>query len=267
VAVHIAAATDRGRMRGPKRRYIPGVFDHVAVRATDRPQSERFYRAVLGTLGIEPGHAGETLIEWGDFSLAGAGPERPPTRHAHIGFVAPSRERVDAFWQAGVDAGYSDDGAPSERPQYKPGYYGAFLLDPDGNSIEAVHHSDTRRGGNIDHLWIRVSDLDAAAAFYSTIARYAGLREGGRWEGGRQFQGAWSTFSLIDDPRPLTDNLHVAFPAPDHETVQEFHRAAIAAGYQSNGGPGERPQYHPGYYASFVLDPDGNNIESVFHGE
>jgi catechol 2,3-dioxygenase-like lactoylglutathione lyase family enzyme len=68
----------------------------------------------------------------------------------------------------------------------------------------------------------------------------------------------------MQDGRPATENLHMAFPAPDHETVREFHRAATAAGYQDYGAPGERPQYGPGYYAAYVLDPDGNNIESVF---
>jgi hypothetical protein len=57
----------------------------------------------------------------------------------------------------------------------------------------------------------------------------------------------------------------MAFPTRDDEAVQRFHEAAINAGYPSNGGPGERPRYHPGYYASFVLDPDGNNIELVNH--
>ena len=131
------------------------------------------------------------------------------------------------------------------RPQYGPEYYGGFLLDRDGNSVEAVHHDDPRRGGHIDHLWIRVRDLDAAAAFYSVIARHTGLRPGETWDRGRQFRAGWSTFSLIADGRPLTENLHVAFPAPDEQTVREFHAAAVAAGYQSNGEPGERPEYHP----------------------
>jgi catechol 2,3-dioxygenase-like lactoylglutathione lyase family enzyme len=242
------------------------VFDHVMFRTVDQAASERFYRTVLGAIGIEPNHESGALVEWDDFSIAIAREQRPATRHAHVGFVAPSRDHVDAFWRAGIDAGYADDGAPGVRAQYSPEYYGGFLLDPDGNSVEAVHHDDTRRGGHIDHLWIRVRDLDATAAFYSAIARHAGLRQGLTWDRGRQFRGGWSTFSLIDDGRPLTENLHIAFPAPDRQTVRDFHAAAIAAGYQSNGEPGERPQYHPGYYAAFVIDPDGANIESVYHG-
>jgi catechol 2,3-dioxygenase-like lactoylglutathione lyase family enzyme len=62
-----------------------------------------------------------------------------------------------------------------------------------------------------------------------------------------------------------TENVHLAFAAPDRETVDGFHRVATAAGYRDNGPPGERAVYHPGYYAAFVLDPDGHNVEAVFH--
>ena len=241
------------------------MFDHVTIRAADRPSSERFYRTVLGAIEVEPTYAGEELIEWDDFSILAADDRARPTRHLHVGFVASTRERVDAFWRAGVDHGYRDDGRPGERAQYRPDYYGAFLLDPDGNSAEAVYHGDTRRGGHIDHLWIGVRDLQAATAFYKLIARHTGLRDGRRWDGGVQFRGAWGTFSLVCDGRPVTENLHIAFPATDRETVDEVHRVATRAGFPSNGTPGERPAYHPGYYGAYVLDPDGNNIESVFH--
>jgi catechol 2,3-dioxygenase-like lactoylglutathione lyase family enzyme len=63
----------------------------------------------------------------------------------------------------------------------------------------------------------------------------------------------------------LTGRIHLAFQAPDRATVDRFHSAVVAAGGKDNGPPGERP-YHPGYYAAFTLDPDGNNIEVVFHG-
>jgi catechol 2,3-dioxygenase-like lactoylglutathione lyase family enzyme len=221
---------------------------------------------VLGAIGIEPTHDTDEIVAWDDFAIMAAQGGHPPTRHLHVGFVAPSRAYVDAFWESGVKAGYRDAGKPGERPQYRADYYGAFLLDPDGNSAEAVDHGDTRRGGSIDHLWIRVRSLPASEAFYRTIARYTGLREGGRWDGGVQFGGAWATFALIQDAQPVTEHLHLAFPAPDQQTVRDFHRAATAAGYASNGEPGERPQYEPGYYAAYVLDPDGTNVESVFYG-
>jgi catechol 2,3-dioxygenase-like lactoylglutathione lyase family enzyme len=243
----------------------PRMVDHVTIRVSDRPAAERFYGTVLGSLGITPSHVGGDFVEWDDFSIAAVDAAHPPTRHLHVAFCAESRDDVDAFWRAGIDGGYADDGPPGERPQYGPDYYGAFLRDPDGNSAEATHHGDTRRGGHIDHLWIGVRDLDKAAAFYRTIARHAGLREGRHWSEGRGFRGAWATFALLADGRPPTEGVHIAFPAPDRRTVEDFHRAAIAAGCHDNGAPGERPIYHPGYYGAYVLDPDGANVESVFH--
>jgi catechol 2,3-dioxygenase-like lactoylglutathione lyase family enzyme len=71
--------------------------------------------------------------------------------------------------------------------------------------------------------------------------------------------------ALIADGRAPAENVHLAFPAPDDDLVAEFHRVATAAGYRDNGGPGERPEYHPGYVGAFVLDPDGNNVEAVNH--
>jgi catechol 2,3-dioxygenase-like lactoylglutathione lyase family enzyme len=242
------------------------VFAHVTILADDRVASERFYRTVLGGLGIEPSRSTGEGTAWEDFAILGADSGHPPTRHLHLAFVAPSRECVDAFWRTGMDAGYEDAGRPGERPQYRSDYYGAFVLDPDGNSVEAVHHGDTRRGGYIDHLWIGVDDLDAAEGFYATIARHTGLREGARWDGALQFQGAWATFSLVRDGRPSTRQLHMAFPAPDRKTVEEFHQAAMAGGYRDNGAPGERKEYPEGYFSACILDPYGTSVESIFHG-
>ena len=242
---------------------VKPMFDQVTVRVADLAASERFYRTTLGALGIEPTQNGEDWIAWDDFLIAAADGEHPPTRHLHLGFVASSRNRVDEFWRAGIDAGYQDDGAPGERSQYTPGYYGAFLRDPDGNSAEAVRHDFVRPGGHIDHLWIRVRDLDAASAFYVAIMRHAGLRKGRRWEEGRQFRGARATFSLVADGAPVTEHLHLAFPAPDRQTVKDFHRAATRAGYRDSGAPGERPQPQPDRYTARVLDPNGTIVESV----
>jgi catechol 2,3-dioxygenase-like lactoylglutathione lyase family enzyme len=82
-------------------------------------------------------------------------------------------------------------------------------------------------------------------------------------------QGSDAAFSAdelyVSADGPPTQGLHFAFQAPDRETVHRFHEAALAAGGRDNGPPGER-SYHPGYYAAFVLDPDGNNVEAVHHG-
>jgi catechol 2,3-dioxygenase-like lactoylglutathione lyase family enzyme len=241
------------------------MLDHVTLRVADLGASRRFYETVLATLGIvSPTHADDELVEWDDFGLSPATAEKPVTRRLHLGFGAPSREHVDAFWEAGTRAGYTDDGAPGPRPEYGPDYYGGFLLDPDGNSAEAVHHDDVRPPGHVDHLWIRVADVAAARAFYLTIAPYSGLRPGTDEPERAQFTGGGGSFSLVADDEP-TEHVHLAFPAPDLITVEAFHRTATEAGYADNGPPGERPQYHPGYHGAFVLDPDGNNVEVVFH--
>jgi catechol 2,3-dioxygenase-like lactoylglutathione lyase family enzyme len=238
------------------------VFDRVTLRASELEASVRFYRLVLGALGIEPGADGP-VATWQDLAVEAADGAGDATRHLHIGFVAPTRAHVDAFWTAGTGGGYGDDGPPGERTIYRPDYYGAFLLDPDGNSAEAVHHGDTRRGGHIDHLWIGVRDLAASERFYDAVSRHTGLRPGRRWEHGVQFRGAWATFSLVADGRPPSDGFELAFPAPDRETVDAFHAAAVQAGYGSAAPPQERGPALGGGYVARVLDPDGVVVESV----
>src|SRR4051812_46653759 len=146
------------------------MFDHVTIRVTDRVASERFYDMVLGPLGIDRTYRTPTFSEWGNFMITERDEADPVTRRLHVGFASPTREQVDDFWRTGVDAGYTDDGPPGPRPQYRDDYYGAFLLDPDGNSTEPAHNGDARRNGVINHLWIRVADLAAARRFYDTIA-------------------------------------------------------------------------------------------------
>jgi catechol 2,3-dioxygenase-like lactoylglutathione lyase family enzyme len=239
------------------------VFDHVTIRVSDRATSELFYNTVLPTVGLEEPPREGPYPEWGDFSLAQATEDQPITRRLHVAFFAPSTAVVDKFWRIGTEAGYRDDGPPGLRPQYSEDYYGAFLLDPDGNSVEAVHHGRTREAGSIDHLWIRVADVSASRRFYETIAPHAGLRLANVLPERVHFAGASSSFGLVaGEP---TEQLHMAFPADDNETVRAFHRAAIEAGYRDNGLPGEREIYHSGYYGAFVLDPDGNNVEVVNH--
>jgi catechol 2,3-dioxygenase-like lactoylglutathione lyase family enzyme len=235
------------------------MFDHVDIRVSDRGASERFYQTVLSTLGLEQTVNDDEIVEWDEFGVTDDG---PPTQRLHIGFRAAGHAEVDAFWQAGIDAGYRDDGAPGPRPQYVEDYYGAFLLDPDGNSVEAVWHGKMR-GGTIDHLWLRVADVDASERFYATIAPHAGFEVQRHASDFVHCVGAKATFSLLAGAP--TENTHLAFPSDDDAVVQAFHRAAVEAGYRDNGGPGERPQYHPGYYGAFVLDPDGNNVEVVNH--
>jgi catechol 2,3-dioxygenase-like lactoylglutathione lyase family enzyme len=239
------------------------VFDHVTIRVSDRRASERFYDTVLETIGIDETYAGAQFTEWGDFSLAEANAWNPVTRGLHAGFGASSRERVDEFWQVGTAADYRDDGEPGPRPEYGDDYYGGFLLDPDGNSVEAVHYEGSLTG-RVDHLWLRVANVDASKRFYETIAPHARIALGTDTSERVQFRGEAGSFSVLSGDF-VTQDLHIAFPANENQTVDDFHQAAIEAGYRDNGRPGERAVYHPGYYSAYVLDPDGNNIELVNH--
>jgi catechol 2,3-dioxygenase-like lactoylglutathione lyase family enzyme len=247
------------------------VFDHITVRISDIEDARRFYEAALATLEFGEPERGDHFFEWEDLSIAQARDDRPVTRRVHIGLAAPSREHVDEFWRTLTEEGFRDDGPPGLREQYRSDYYGAFLLDPDGNSVEAVHKRDVRAdGGCIDHVWIRVRDVAASKQFYETIAGVLDFRlaaEGRARVHFRSHFGGLTVTSPEDDwsvRRALTQNIHLAFPTTGRATVEEFHRVALAAGYRDNGPPGER-RYHAGYYGAFVLDPDGNNVEAVFH--
>ena len=238
------------------------MFDHVTIRVSDRAASQEFYDTALRTLGVEQAGTDDRFVEWGDFSLAEADSGEPVTSGLHVAFVAPTRGHVDEFWRAGTEAGYRDDGAPGWRPQYREDYYGSFLLDPDGNSVEAVHHG-AMRGGGIDHLWIRVADVAVAKRFYEAVAPFGGFRLKDDTPARARFVGGSGSFSLVDGTP--TRPFHLAFPAADDAVVEAFHRTALVAGYRDHGAPGERAIYHEGYYSAFVLDPDGNNVEVVNH--
>jgi catechol 2,3-dioxygenase-like lactoylglutathione lyase family enzyme len=239
------------------------VFDHVTIRASDRTASERFYETVLPLIGLARTHSDEHYAEWVDFSLVPASDDKPVTRRLHIGFVSPSREQVDGFWRAGTAAGYRDDGAPGPRPKYSEDYYGGFLLDPDGNSVEAVHHDAVHERHCIDHLWVRVGDLAASKRFYEAVAPYTGFYLRFDSPERASFARESGGFSVVRGTP--TEHAHIAFPVADDAVVDAFHRAATEAGYRDNGPPGERPVYHAGYYGAYVLDPDGNNVEVVNH--
>lgn len=106
------------------------MFDHVAIAVADLAASERFYRTVLSVLGAEPSHTDTELVEWEDWDIGATDREHPVTRGPQVGLRAPSRETVDAFWRAGIEAGYRDDGAPGARsPRHRrPGHSHRRLL-------------------------------------------------------------------------------------------------------------------------------------------
>lgn len=126
---------------------------------------------------------------------------------------------------------------------------------------------ELHRGRLIDHVQLVVRDVAASRRFYEAVLGVIGvpvnvMGEGFVWADELAITSADSK----DAAGELTGRVHLAFQASDRAMVDAFHEAGLAAGGTDNGAPGLRPQYHPGYYAAFLLDPDGNNIEAVFHG-
>jgi catechol 2,3-dioxygenase-like lactoylglutathione lyase family enzyme len=118
----------------------------------------------------------------------------------------------------------------------------------------------------LDHVTIGVSDIERSKAFYDQALRPLGIEglyaEGSTFAGYGADRKAFFWIGLRDASQT---SAHIAFTAPDRETVKQFHRAALAAGGQDNGPPALRPHYHENYYGAFILDPDGHNIEAVCH--
>jgi catechol 2,3-dioxygenase-like lactoylglutathione lyase family enzyme len=240
------------------------VFDHVTLRVPDLEFARRAFGAVLDELEITQTASTPSFLVWGNFALTQTDQDHPIARRVHVAFIAPTRAQVGRLARAGIDAGFADDGAAGPRLDYADDYYAAFLKDGAGNSFEAVHRDGERPAGNIDHVAIRVSDIEASTAFYSTIGAAAGLSIRRQTAERAAFAVGGSDGSLLLIAGEPAQNTHIAFSGDDDD-VRRFHADAVAAGYRSNGEPGERPRYHAGYYAAFVLDPDGNNIEVVDH--
>lgn len=123
------------------------------------------------------------------------------------------------------------------------------------------------RGRLIDHIQLVVADLPASRKFYTALFDVLGLPLSG--EGEDYFWVDELFVSTADSEAAagkLTGRHHIAFQAKSRAMVEAFHKAGLAAGGKDNGTPGER-SYHPGYYGAFLIDPDGNNIEAVYHGE
>ncbi len=124
---------------------------------------------------------------------------------------------------------------------------------------------ELHRGRLIDHVQLVVKDIAASKRFYKAVFDVLNIPLGGEAD-----DHIWADELFISTRESeaavgqLTGRVHLAFQGKDRETVQRFYHAALAAGGRDFGAPGER-KYHPGYYGAFVLDPDGNNIEAVFH--
>jgi catechol 2,3-dioxygenase-like lactoylglutathione lyase family enzyme len=126
---------------------------------------------------------------------------------------------------------------------------------------------ELHRGRLIDHIQLVVADIAASKRFYRAVFDVLGIPLGGEGD-----DHIWADELYISTRESeaaqgqLTGRHHIAFQAKDQKMVEAFHKAALEHGGKNNGAPGERKKYHPGYYGAFVLDPDGNNIEAVYHG-
>jgi catechol 2,3-dioxygenase-like lactoylglutathione lyase family enzyme len=141
------------------------------------------------------------------------------------------------------------------------------LSNVEGEQDIDMELQELHRGRLIDHIQLVVRDLDASRRFYEAVFEVLDIAVTNTEQG--FFWADEFVVSSADSPAALgktTGRCHVAFQAKDTATVDAFHKAGLAGGGKDNGAPGMRP-YHPGYYAAFVLDPDGNNIEAVYHGE
>ena len=241
------------------------MIDHVDIRVSDREASERFYDTVFAAIGKERPLRRRVrrvgrVRAWSPTD----GPVDAEPAHRLLRADAPSSSTPST--RAGVEAGYRDDGAPGPRPQYGDDYYGGFLRDPDGNSVEAVYDAASdRETGAIDHLWLRTRrprrrpgastrrSAVAASSSASTTPDHVQFVTGGGVVLVRHRRAA-------DRARP-----HRVRARDRTSRSTPSTQAAIEAGYTDNGAPGERAVYHPGYYGAFVLDPDGHNVEAVNH--
>lgn len=121
------------------------MFDHLTITARDYDVSRKFYEAALAPLGMRPLFVIENEVtgfgvERPRFWVGASDEKHPASANVHIAFSCDNRELVDAFYLSAIEAGAKDNGAPGLRPEYHENYYGAFVLDPDGNNVEAVCH-------------------------------------------------------------------------------------------------------------------------------
>jgi Lactoylglutathione lyase and related lyases len=119
------------------------LIDHVHLRARNFAATRRFYEQVLAVLGVPISASGQDWLQADELFIDRADARTPPT-HIHLAFQAKDQATVDAFYKAALTAGGADNGPPGPR-HYHPGYYACFVLDPDGNNIEAVFHGPVNR--------------------------------------------------------------------------------------------------------------------------
>ncbi len=261
------------------------MFTHITFGTNDRPRAEAFYAAVLPALGLK-------LVESAEAFFAYARDEKsrptleinPPfdglpatwSNGFHVALLARDEAAVQAFHAAALAAGGGDEGAPGLRPDYAPDYYAAYVRDPDGNKLQAVHYLEGREAGPcgdvISHVTIGSNDLERSRGFYEEMLAALGLeRLLAEETPGEDFAfgqaGTQLPILYLQKPfdgRPATwgNGTHVSFDAQTRQAVRAFHEKALALGGSDDGPPGLRPHYHGDYYAAYVRDPEGNKLQA-----
>lgn len=116
----------------------------------------------------------------------------------------------------------------------------------------------------IEHISLPVKNFDRAKKFYVAALAPLGYNMNMEFEGAAGFmEGGHTSFWIVE--KPHDEKLHIAFLAKNKDEVHRFHEAALTAGAKDNGAPGPRTDYSPDYYAGFIIDPEGNNIEAVYY--
>ena len=263
------------------------MFSHFTLGSNDLKRSQQFYEPVLLALGLSRIETGieDVLTMY----------SHPDQRHPHLfvcspldglpatwsngfhlAFNAKTTDAVDAFYAAAMEHGGYDEGAPGLRKHYAPDYYAAYVRDPDGNKLQAVCYtagrSSDQAGEILSHITLGHQSLAREQKFYQGVLSslgYSEIPEEGDFESaGFGIDGYELPVTYIQpafDGRTATwgNGTHVAFLAPTRQSVDAFHRAALANDGKCCGAPGLRPQYSENYYAAYVYDPAGNKIQAV----
>ncbi|MGK2933293.1 MAG: hypothetical protein ACSLFD_11125 [Solirubrobacterales bacterium] len=184
------------------------MFDRVTIFVSDVEMFRPGYEAIIGS-----------EHPWSDFTVERATESSPATEGLHIAFGAPDRSAIAERWQAAVLAGFENDGEPGPRSVYSPGYHGGFVLDPAGNSVESVHHERGCADGMIDHVWLRVADIDEARDRFAAHAEPGGYRQTRDDPGWVMFGDGTRSVSLRRDGQPETKNVKIALTGGSVVTI------------------------------------------------
>ncbi len=258
----------------------------VVLGYNDFARACAFYDAALAPLGLLRVVERDDSVAYGGRGADPAAWLLPPFNGlpaswgngTHVAFLAGSREAVEAFHRAGLAAGGSDEGAPGLRVHYADDYYAAYLRDPDGNKLQAVHYLGQdpaeAAGEAFSHITLGCNDLERARAFYDPVMAALGLarvideQDLSYGYGAAGSRLPWVYAHRPFDGRPATwaNGFQVNWRADSRAQVEAFHAAGLAGGGRDEGAPGLR-RYAPGYYAAYLRDPDGNKLHAFCTAE